>query len=199
MEDIPKYHKFPPEMRWTQIAMATETSTSTAGASASSAGISTSAIPEMRMGISAAQRDPSKPVNKMGPIAAPISKPPPPMPPPERWANAPDRLREILETLSNHELDWNRPPGQDLIFWGQIGNCLYHRHDLMRQAIKLEKWSEPDIPRLNLSLTIGRMRLRVHRITLRHLEEIQVATAQQSLQRLRQQRPKMEAIQAINR
>ena len=37
----------------------------------------------------------------------------------------------------------------------QVGCRPYHRNDLMRQARELEKWPAPDLPRLELSLTVG--------------------------------------------
>ena len=103
-----------------------------------------------------APRDASKPVQDWTALQAdPIAKPPPPMPPAERWANAPDGLREMLEALSNSNMDWDAPQlGEPIYYWVQVGHRLYHRNDLIRQAMKLEKWPEPDnpdIPKLELS------------------------------------------------
>ena len=60
----------------------------------------------------------------------------------------------MLEALSNSNMDWDAPQGGEPIYWVQVGH--YHRNDLMRQAMKLEKWPEPDIPKLELSLTVGK-------------------------------------------
>ena len=46
-------------------------------------------------------------------------------------------------------------PGTDPVYWVQVGGRLYHRNDLMRQAIELERWPTPDMPRLDLSLVLS--------------------------------------------
>ena len=84
-----------------------------------------------------------------------IAKAPPPMPPAERWADAPDGLRQALEALTESEKNWDLPPGTDPVYWVQVGSRLYHRNDSMRQAIELENRPPREMPRLDLSLILS--------------------------------------------
>ena len=84
-----------------------------------------------------------------------IAKAPPPTPPAERWADAPDGLRQALEALTDSEKNWDLPPGSDPVYWVQVGSRLYHRNDLMRQAVELESRPSQEMPRLDLSLVLS--------------------------------------------
>ena len=83
-----------------------------------------------------------------------IGKPPPPMPPMERWTGLPEGLRLALQALTDS--DWERPPGSEPIYWVQVGNRMFHRNDLMRQAIMMEQQPDAEVPQLQLTLVEGR-------------------------------------------
>ena len=85
-----------------------------------------------------------------------IGKPPPPMPPMERWTGLPEGLRLALQALTDSERDWERPPGSEPIYWAQVGNRMFHRNDLMRQAIMMEQQPDAEVPQLQLTLVEGR-------------------------------------------
>ena len=85
-----------------------------------------------------------------------IGKPPPPTPPMERCTGLPEGLRLALQALTDSERDWERPPGSEPIYWVQVGNRMFHRNDIMRQAIMLEQQPEAEIPQLQLTLVEGR-------------------------------------------
>ena len=89
-------------------------------------------------------------------IAGRIRKPPPPMPPMERWTGLPEGLRLALQTLTDSERNWERPPGSKPIYWGQVGNRIFHRNDLMKQAIMMEQQPDAKVPQLQLTLVEGR-------------------------------------------
>ena len=85
-----------------------------------------------------------------------IGKPPPPTPPMERWTGLPEGLRLALQALTDSERDWERPPGSEPIYWVQVGNRMFHRNDLMRQAIMMEQQPDAEVPQLQLTLVDGR-------------------------------------------
>lgn len=52
-------------------------------------------------------------------------------------------------------MNWDDTPGGLPIYWIQVGSRVFHRNDLMRRALELERWPEAEIPRLDLTLTVG--------------------------------------------
>ena len=69
----------------------------------------------------------SKRINRLQPGAKTrttgrIAKPPPPMPPMERWSGIPEGLRLALQALTDSEKNWDRPPGSEPIYWVQVGS-----------------------------------------------------------------------------
>ena len=88
-----------------------------------------------------------------------IAKPPPPMPLMERRSEIPEGLRLALEALTESEKNWDRPPGLDPIYCVQVGGRMYHRNDIMRQAMALEQHPAAEVPRLQLrqgQVAVGR-------------------------------------------
>ena len=67
----------------------------------------------------------------------------------------PEGLRLALQALTDSERDWERPPGSEPIYWAQVGNRMFHRNDLMRQAIMMEQQPDGEVPQLQLSLVEG--------------------------------------------